>query len=94
MLSNPCSLPSETALTKIVKAKMKMIRDALPIMMISFLTICCPTHAAIVATTTKYNAESKMQRHISFRKHRMVDFQKKKKMENPTKYEIKFPVIF
>lgn len=45
--------PNEIALTKMVKARMKMIRDALPNIMISFLTTCCPTKAAIVATITK-----------------------------------------
>jgi len=54
-----CSLPSETALTKIVKARMKIIRDALPIMVISLLTTCCPTNAATVATAAKYRAEKK-----------------------------------
>lgn len=45
--------PNETALTNIVEARIKMIRDALPNKMISFLTMCCPTKAAIVATRTK-----------------------------------------
>lgn len=49
-------LPSEIALIKIVKARMKMIRDALPNMLISLLTTCCPIKAAIVATKTKYTA--------------------------------------
>lgn len=49
-------LPSEIALIKIVKARMKMIRDALPNMLISLLTACCPTKAATVATETKYTA--------------------------------------
>lgn len=46
-------LPKDIALTNIVKAKMKMISDALPSKIISFLTICCPTKAATVATATK-----------------------------------------
>lgn len=50
------NIPSETALTKIVKAKMKMINDALPSRLTIFLTTCCPTNAANVATTTKYKA--------------------------------------
>ena len=45
--------PSEIALTNIVKARMKMIRDALPNKMTNFLTICCPTRAATVATPVK-----------------------------------------
>lgn len=49
-------LPSEIALTKIVKARMKMIKDALPNIVISFLTACCPVNAAKVATATKYTA--------------------------------------
>lgn len=48
--------PREIALTNIVKARMNMIREALPSRMIIFLTICCPTTAAIVATITKYKA--------------------------------------
>jgi hypothetical protein len=35
---------------------MKMIIDALPNKAISFLTKCCPTSAATVATVTKYSA--------------------------------------
>lgn len=50
------ALPSEIALTKIVKARMKMMRDALPSIMINFLTTCCPIKAATVATATKYRA--------------------------------------
>ena len=45
--------PNETALTNIVEARMKIIRDALPNRIISFLTMCCPTKAAIVATRMK-----------------------------------------
>jgi hypothetical protein len=45
--------PSEIALINIVKAIIKMIIDALPNKMINFLTTCCPTKAAIVATTMK-----------------------------------------
>lgn len=44
------------ALTKMVKASMKMMREALPKTMISFLTTFCPTRAATVATMTKYIA--------------------------------------
>lgn len=41
------------ALTKIVNAKIKMIREALPIIAINLLTRICPTKAANVATATK-----------------------------------------
>ena len=47
------NLPNETALTKIVKDRMKIIMDALPKIIISFLTACCPTMAATVATEMK-----------------------------------------
>lgn len=50
------ALPSVIALTKMVEARIKMIRDALPNRRISFLTTCCPTKAAIVATRVKYRA--------------------------------------
>lgn len=63
---NPCSQstiistmptpPSDIALTKTVKDRMKMIREALPNKLIIFLTTCCPTNAATVATPTKYRA--------------------------------------
>lgn len=53
--------PSEIALTNIVKARMKMISDALPNNIISLLTICCPTKAAIVATATKYRAVERLE---------------------------------
>jgi hypothetical protein len=53
MKANSSHLPSAIPLTKTVRAKMKMIIDALPNMAISFLTKCCPTSAAIVATATK-----------------------------------------
>lgn len=46
-------LPNEMALTKIVEARMKIMRDALPSMLISFLTACWPIKAATVATATK-----------------------------------------
>lgn len=46
-------IPTNIALTNIVDARMKMIRDALPNILISFLTTCCPTTAAIVATVKK-----------------------------------------
>jgi hypothetical protein len=36
-----------------VKARVKMISDALPNMLISFLITCCPTKAATVATAKK-----------------------------------------
>lgn len=38
---------------------MKMMSDALPNKIISFLTTCCPMKAAMVATATKYRAASK-----------------------------------
>lgn len=47
------NIPSVIALTKMVKAKMKMINDALPSILTIFLTTCNPTTAAKVATTTK-----------------------------------------
>lgn len=46
-------IPSDIALTKIVKARMKIIKDARPRMAIILLTTCCPVKAAIVATATK-----------------------------------------
>lgn len=39
-----------------VKARMKMISDALPNKLISFRTTNCPTKAETVATATKYRA--------------------------------------
>lgn len=54
-------VPSEIALTKIVKASMKMISDALPSITIILLTTCCPTKAATVATATKYAAAARIQ---------------------------------
>ena len=45
--------PREIALTNIVKDKMKIIKDALPIKLISFLITCCPTNAAMAATMVK-----------------------------------------
>jgi len=48
--------PNETALINIVEARMKIIRDALPKRMIIFLTMCCPTTAAMTATRVKYPA--------------------------------------
>ena len=59
--------PSETALTKIVKAKMKIMRDALPKTSISFLTTCCPTKAAIVATATKYTAAHTIKKYFTYK---------------------------
>lgn len=47
------SSPSEIALTNMVKARMKMMSDALPNIMINLLTMCCPIKAANVATATK-----------------------------------------
>lgn len=46
-------VPSEIALTKIVNAKMKIIREALPMMAINLLTRTCPAKAANVATATR-----------------------------------------
>jgi len=46
-------LPSDIPLTKTVSARMKIIRDVLPNIAITFLTKCCPTSAAAVATATK-----------------------------------------
>lgn len=54
-------VPREIALTKIVKARMKMISDALPSIIIILLTTCCPTKAATVATATKYIAAARIQ---------------------------------
>lgn len=49
-------MTNERALTKIVKANTKIMTDALPTMLIIFLTTFCPTKAAIVVTVTKYRA--------------------------------------
>lgn len=46
-------LPSDIPLTKTVRERMKIINDVLPSIAISFLTKCCPTSAAAVATATK-----------------------------------------
>lgn len=54
-------VPSEIALTKIVEARMKMISDALPRIIIILLTTCCPMKAATVATATKYRAAARTQ---------------------------------
>lgn len=54
-------IPSEIALTKIVEARMKMISDALPSIIIILLTTCCPIKAATVATATKYRAAARIQ---------------------------------
>ncbi len=43
-----------------MKARIKMISDALPNKMINFLTICCPMKAANVATAEKYRAAKKV----------------------------------
>lgn len=56
--------PREIALTKIVKASMKMMIDARPNRMINFLTMCCPVRAAMVATMTKYDAEKEKRKHV------------------------------
>lgn len=45
--------PNEIALMNMVDAKIKMIRDALPSIVMILLTTCCPTNAAIVATKMK-----------------------------------------
>jgi len=37
---------------------MKIMRDALPNIIMSLLTMCCPITAATVATATKYSAAS------------------------------------
>jgi hypothetical protein len=47
------NLPREIALTNIMKANMKMMSDARPNQLISFLTTCWPIMAAKNATTTK-----------------------------------------
>lgn len=44
------------ALTKIVPARMNMMRDALPKMAIILRTMYCPVRAATVATAIKYRA--------------------------------------
>lgn len=46
-------IPKLIALTKMVRASMKMIIDALPRSAIIFLTTCWPVKAANVATKTK-----------------------------------------
>jgi hypothetical protein len=48
--------PNDIVLTNIVPARMKMISDALPNMAITFVTTCCPTRAAMVATPKKKSA--------------------------------------
>lgn len=45
--------PKEIALMNMVDANIKMIRDALPSILMIRLTTCCPTNAAIVATQMK-----------------------------------------
>jgi hypothetical protein len=47
------NLPREIALTKIMKANMKMMSDARPNQLISLLTTCWPIMAATNATATK-----------------------------------------
>lgn len=46
-------VPRLIELTKMVRASMKMIIDALPRSAMARLTTCCPTNAAMVATKTK-----------------------------------------
>jgi len=46
-------VPNNIALANIIKARVKMIRDALPNILISFPATCCPTTAEMVATTKK-----------------------------------------
>jgi hypothetical protein len=46
-------IPNESALTNAVKARMKMIKDALPNALITFPPTCCPMIAEIVATPAK-----------------------------------------
>jgi len=67
-----CS-PNETALANIVEARIKIIRDALPNTMISFLTMCCPTKAAITATTVKYTAVQHLTKHRLTRGHSVIN---------------------
>lgn len=52
-------VPSDIALTKIMDARMKMMRDARPRAAINLLTTCCPTKAESVATATRYRAAQK-----------------------------------
>lgn len=47
------TLPSDTALTYIVIDKMKIIIEALPIILITLLTAYCPIMAEMVATTIR-----------------------------------------
>lgn len=49
------------ALIKIMKARTKMIMDALPSITMILLTTCCPITAATVATATKYAANTQIQ---------------------------------
>ncbi|BAH94283.1 Os08g0389733 [Oryza sativa Japonica Group] len=49
-------VPSEIALMKIMKDRMKIMSDARPNQLISFLTMCCPIIAAKKATTVKKRA--------------------------------------
>lgn len=46
-------IPSDIALTKIVAERMKIIIDALPNILITFLTTCCPTRAEKLATAAR-----------------------------------------
>lgn len=57
----PEYLPSEIALTKIVKDNMNIIKDALPRKSIIFLTTCCPVRAATMDTATKYRAAKQVR---------------------------------
>lgn len=49
-------IPSVNALINIIEDKMKIIKDALPSMLITFPTTCCPTSAEQVATAAKQRA--------------------------------------
>jgi hypothetical protein len=46
-------VPREIALTKIMKANMKMMSDARPNQLINLLTTCCPMIAAMNVTMMK-----------------------------------------
>lgn len=59
-------VPSDIALIKIMDARMKMMRDALPMTAINLLTTCCPTKAATVATPTRYRAAQTYMRDHKF----------------------------
>lgn len=50
------------ALMKMVAARMKIIKEALPRTAIIRRTTCCPVKAATVATATKYRAAAREER--------------------------------